>query len=106
MVGHRRLHNNGTGTIIESVVGGVLKANRQSHLCLLPHLLRPGPSFGVSDVHHTDVLKAAEHYGGFERYLGPKFLDKRICYVKNVVDNLMIIYSGSIIIWCRSYRTS
>ena len=40
-----------------------------------------------------------------ERCLGLKFLDQWICYVKCVIDNLMIIYSGSII-WSRSYRAS
>jgi hypothetical protein len=39
--------------------------NRQSHIRLLPHLLRPGSSFGPSDVHHAKAVKAAEHDGEF-----------------------------------------
>lgn len=92
------LHNKGTGTMVESVVGGCgVKIVSLISVCFRIYCNLAGPSFGLLDVHHADsgALKAAEHYGGFERYLSPKFLDQRICYVKSIIDNLMIICSGS-----------
>jgi hypothetical protein len=62
MVGHR-VSEQSTGIMVESVDGGVLRQNRQSFASAFS-TIRSGSSFGLSDVHHTDALKAAEHYGG------------------------------------------
>jgi hypothetical protein len=68
------LHNKGTGTMVESVVGGVLR-QIGSRISVCFRIYYDQAHHSIYRMHHGDALKAAEHYGGFEKDLSPKFLD-------------------------------